>query len=41
MDMHSLKNSSIFTGDEEMFAFARALSRLAEMGTLEWVERKD
>lgn len=34
-----LKNSALFTGEEEAFAFARALSRLAEMGSKEWVER--
>ncbi|GAA5924139.1 AFG1 family ATPase [Sporobolomyces koalae] len=28
--------SSIFTGDEEVFAFARALSRLSEMSSLQW-----
>lgn len=39
MNMGMLKNSSIFSGDEERFAFARALSRLAEMGSQEWVER--
>jgi peroxisome-assembly ATPase len=39
MNMDTLKNSSIFTGDEEAFAFARALSRLSEMGSQEWVER--
>ncbi|KAH8803194.1 AFG1-like ATPase-domain-containing protein [Xylogone sp. PMI_703] len=39
MNMDTLKNSSIFTGDEEKFAFARALSRLSEMGSQEWVER--
>jgi len=39
MNMNMLKNSSIFTGDEERFAFARALSRLVEMGSKEWVER--
>jgi protein AFG1 len=39
MNMDSLKSSSIFTGDEEAFAFARALSRLHEMGSQEWVER--
>ena len=39
MNMSMLKNSSIFSGDEERFAFARALSRLAEMGSREWVER--
>ncbi|WPG98790.1 Hypothetical protein R9X50_00158600 [Acrodontium crateriforme] len=39
MNMDMLKKSSIFTGDEEAFAFARALSRLTEMGSQEWVER--
>ncbi|KAK3678467.1 ATPase [Recurvomyces mirabilis] len=39
LDMDTLKKSSIFTGDEEAFAFARALSRLSEMGSQEWVER--
>jgi protein AFG1 len=39
MNMSMLKNSSIFSGDEERFAFARALSRLAEMGSQDWVER--
>lgn len=39
MNMKALKNSSIFSGDEERFAFARALSRLSEMGSREWVER--
>jgi peroxisome-assembly ATPase len=39
MNMNALKNSSIFSGDEERFAFARALSRLSEMGSREWVER--
>ena len=39
MNMKMLKESSIFTGDEERFAFARALSRLSEMGSQEWVER--
>ncbi|GAA6008583.1 hypothetical protein JCM11491_003356 [Sporobolomyces phaffii] len=28
--------SSIFTGDEEVFAFARALSRLSEMSSVQW-----
>ena len=41
MDMKTLKNSSIFTGDEEKFAFARALSRLSEMSSLDWIERRD
>ncbi|KAK8232762.1 mitochondrial ATPase [Phyllosticta capitalensis] len=39
MDMATLKQTSIFSGDEERFAFARALSRLVEMGSQEWVER--
>ena len=37
--MEVFKNSNVFSGDEERFAFARALSRLSEMGTQEWVER--
>jgi protein AFG1 len=28
--------SSMFTGDEEMFAFARCCSRLVEMGSRQW-----
>jgi peroxisome-assembly ATPase len=39
MNMKMLKNSNIFSGDEERFAFARALSRLTEMGSQEWIER--
>nr|KAK5442316.1 ATPase [Exophiala xenobiotica] len=39
MSMSMLKSSSMFSGDEERFAFARALSRLSEMGSQEWVER--
>jgi protein AFG1 len=39
MNMKMLKSSSIFSGDEERFAFARALSRLSEMGSREWIER--
>lgn len=39
MSVQALKDSSIFSGDEERFAFARALSRLSEMGSREWVER--
>lgn len=39
LNMQMLKSSSIFSGDEERFAFARALSRLSEMGSREWVER--
>lgn len=36
LNMDTLKKSSMFTGDEEAFAFARALSRLTEMGSQEW-----
>lgn len=39
MNMSMLKSSNIFSGDEERFAFARALSRLSEMGSQDWVER--
>lgn len=39
MNMNMLKNSSMFSGDEERFAFSRALSRLSEMSSQEWVER--
>ena len=35
MNMKMLKSSSIFSGDEERFAFSRALSRLSEMGSQE------
>lgn len=30
--------SSMFTGEEEIFAFARACSRLVQMGSKEWAE---
>lgn len=39
MNMKMLKNSNIFSGDEERFAFSRASSRLSEMASQEWVER--
>ena len=39
LSMAAVKTSSLFSGDEERFAFARALSRLSEMGSREWVER--
>ncbi|RJE27384.1 mitochondrial ATPase [Aspergillus sclerotialis] len=39
LSVQALKSTSIFSGDEERFAFARALSRLHEMGSKEWVER--
>ncbi|KAF9870313.1 mitochondrial ATPase [Colletotrichum karsti] len=39
-NIDSIKNmSGLFSGDEEAFAFARALSRLSHMGSREWVER--
>ncbi|KAF9464853.1 AFG1-like ATPase-domain-containing protein [Collybia nuda] len=31
-------SSSMFTGEEEVFAFARACSRLVQMGSREWAE---
>jgi hypothetical protein len=31
-------SSSIFSGDEELFAFARACSRLVQMESKEWAE---
>ncbi|PHH73050.1 hypothetical protein CDD82_5676 [Ophiocordyceps australis] len=34
-----LKTSNLFAGEEEAFAFARALSRLKQMESQEWVER--
>lgn len=34
----ALGSSSIFTGEEEIFAFARACSRLVQMGSKEWAE---
>ena len=39
LSMARLRASSVFSGDEERFAFARALSRLSEMGSQLWVER--
>lgn len=39
MNMEMMKSSSMFSGEEERFAFARALSRLSEMGSQEWIER--
>lgn len=32
------KKASMFVNDEEKFAFARALSRLTQMGTTEWLD---
>ncbi|KAK9369217.1 AFG1-like ATPase-domain-containing protein [Lipomyces kononenkoae] len=37
----SLKNLTLFTGDEEVFAFARALSRLQQMSSAQWVDAED
>ncbi|KAL8654980.1 MAG: hypothetical protein Q9210_001187 [Variospora velana] len=39
LNMKMLRNSNLFSGDEERFAFSRALSRLSEMGSQDWVER--
>lgn len=39
LSMNVLRASSMFSGEEERFAFGRALSRLSEMGSREWVER--
>ena len=39
LNMAVMKNSGLFSGDEERFAFSRALSRLSEMGSQDWVER--
>lgn len=38
-NIEQLKDANVFSGDEERFAFIRALSRLTEMGSKEWVER--
>ncbi|KAK4248440.1 AFG1-like ATPase-domain-containing protein [Corynascus novoguineensis] len=38
-NVEQLTKSNLFSGDEEAFAFARALSRLNQMGSKEWVER--
>ncbi|KFA62514.1 hypothetical protein S40285_05585 [Stachybotrys chlorohalonatus IBT 40285] len=37
--VEKLKSSELFAGEEEAFAFARALSRLKHMESQEWVER--
>lgn len=39
LTMDMMKKSNFFSGDEEAFAFARALSRLSEMQGKPWVER--
>ena len=38
LTMDDLGGSPIFTGDEELFAFARVISRLTEMGTRQYAE---
>ncbi|KAM6520855.1 ATPase [Fusarium solani] len=38
-NVDTLKDSNLFAGSEEAFAFARALSRLRHMESKEWVER--
>lgn len=35
---HDSTNNPIFSGDEEIFAFERALSRLYEMQTLKYIQ---
>lgn len=37
-DPKTAKKASMFANDEEKFAFARALSRLSQMSTTEWIE---
>ncbi|PHH69903.1 hypothetical protein CDD80_6380 [Ophiocordyceps camponoti-rufipedis] len=39
LSAEQLKTSKLFAGEEEAFAFARALSRLSQMESREWVER--
>ncbi|KAK5624520.1 hypothetical protein RRF57_000236 [Xylaria bambusicola] len=39
VNIDKLEDSDLFSGDEERFAFTRALSRLSEMSSKEWVER--
>jgi protein AFG1 len=36
LDHPMVGTSSVFTGEEEIFAFARACSRLVQMGSKEW-----
>lgn len=38
MSEQTIGKSSMFSGDEEVFAFARACSRLIQMGSKEWTE---
>jgi hypothetical protein len=39
LNVQAMKSSGLFSADEEIFAFARAQSRLSEMGSQEWIER--
>ncbi|ORY83624.1 AFG1-like ATPase-domain-containing protein [Protomyces lactucae-debilis] len=39
LDMEKLMDSSIFTGQEERFAFHRCLSRISQMGTQAWANQ--
>ncbi|KAG0152018.1 hypothetical protein CROQUDRAFT_86235 [Cronartium quercuum f. sp. fusiforme G11] len=36
LDLQTIGTSSLFSGEEETFAWARAVSRLSEMGTVNW-----
>ena len=36
-DLKMKKSTSLFTGAEELFAFERAISRLEEMQSAEWI----
>lgn len=38
LSTETVGSSSMFTGEEEVFAFARACSRLVQMGSKEWAE---
>ncbi|WRT68692.1 uncharacterized protein IL334_005672 [Kwoniella shivajii] len=38
LDSKDIRGSSLFSGEEELFAFARCVSRLSQMGTKEWSE---
>ncbi|KAF4619457.1 hypothetical protein D9613_005293 [Agrocybe pediades] len=38
LNHETVGGSSMFTGEEEVFAFARACSRLVQMGSKEWAE---
>lgn len=38
LNAETIGKSAMFTGEEEVFAFARACSRLVQMGTREWAE---